>query len=66
MEQHFKFINSGSLIQIFPITKEAKEWLEDNCETESYQWLGNSLCVEPRYFDAIYEGMQQEFGAEVN
>lgn len=52
--------NQGSLIMLSIITPEAKAWVEENVQTETWQWLGNNLCVEPRYADNVIDGMQAD------
>ncbi len=41
--------NHGSIITIDPVTPAGKVWLEQNVESEGWQWFGPMLCVEPRY-----------------
>ena len=41
--------NEGSLILFQPLTEHGMKWLTDHTETESWQWLGDSLAVESRY-----------------
>lgn len=32
--------NFGSIVGITPMTPAAREWLDENCQTEPWQWLG--------------------------
>ncbi len=51
--------NQGTIVAITPMTRAAREWLEDNCQTEPWQWLGVTLGVEHRYAGDIIEGLQE-------
>ena len=33
----------GSVTQIIPLTQEAKDWIDENVHTESWQWMGGAL-----------------------
>lgn len=59
-----RITNHGSIILIHPRTKTAQDWIRENCQVEPWQYLGPNLAVEPRYCQAIVEGMQ-EAGLEV-
>ena len=48
----------GSIYTLTPLSDEAKAWIDENVESEGYQWLGSSLCVEHRYVADVVEGMQ--------
>jgi len=43
-----------------PLTARAREWIEDNVSKEGYQPYWPSLIVEPRFLDAILEGMTED------
>jgi hypothetical protein len=55
----------GSITQIICESDAAKDWIEDHCAPEGWQWMGNRLCVEPRYVMPIVEAMIED-GLEVN
>lgn len=55
---------AGSVTQLFINTSDAQEWVEDNLDTEGWQWMGNALCVESRFVDAVVQGMRDD-GLEV-
>ena len=40
--------NSGSIVGSTPITPAAREWIEEHCQTEPWQWMGETLNVEAR------------------
>ena len=48
----------GSIVGITPMTPAAREWLSENCQTESWQWLGATLNVDCRYAGDILDGMR--------
>ena len=49
--------NHGSIFSFMPVTKAAKAWIEENVETEGWQWLCGALCVEPRMARDLADGM---------
>lgn len=61
MKKNFKFQHSGSFVQIFALTDKATNWLSENLSLESWQWIGNSVAIDKRYFDDIYAAMQYDF-----
>jgi len=50
--------NEGSIVVITPLTSSAKAWIDDNCELESWQWLGASLAIDWRFAEDIINGMK--------
>ena len=58
-----KIENHGSLVLIRPLTEAASDWLDENI-SEDVQHFGGAVVVEPRYVEAIVEGMQND-GLEV-
>ena len=50
--------NEGTVFLFNPLTAEAKEWVEENVQTESHQWFGTTLVVEHRYALGLAEGMK--------
>lgn len=51
--------NHGSVFLFSLLTPAAQEWVGENVETESHNWLGGSLAVEHRYADKLAVGMIQ-------
>jgi hypothetical protein len=49
---------SGSIFVFDLNTEAAESWVEDNVQTESWQWLGGRLCVDHGFADALVQGMQ--------
>lgn len=50
--------NHGSIFMVTPLSGAARQWMEENVPTESWQWLGSSLSVEHRYVENLIAGMQ--------
>ncbi len=48
----------STLGQLTPENDSAKSWLDDNVQSEPYQWLGKSLCIEPRYIENLMAGIE--------
>jgi hypothetical protein len=55
----FTIENHGSLFLVRPLTEAARDWLNDHVADEA-QWFGGALAVEPRYVDALVEGMVED------
>jgi hypothetical protein len=50
--------NQGSVFVFNPLTARAKEWIEENVQSEDWQWFGTTLVVEHRYAWGLAQGMQ--------
>jgi hypothetical protein len=55
----FYIENHGTIVLVRPLTDDVKTWLEENVE-EAAMWYGGALVVEPRYVEALLEGLTQE------
>jgi len=55
--------NHGSLIGLNLLTAEARVWASEHLP-EDASWFGGAVMVEPRYADAIVDGMMCD-GLEV-
>jgi hypothetical protein len=50
----------GSNIVLFTLeTQEAKDFVQDNVQTESWMFLGRSLVVDAHYADQLIDGMSE-------
>ena len=49
--------NEGTVFLFNPLTERAKDWIDDNVSSESWQWLGTTLVVDHRYAWGLAEGM---------
>ena len=52
--------NAGTVFTFCPLTDRAKSWIDENVETEAWQWFGHVLVVEHRYAFGLASGMQQD------
>lgn len=55
----FNVEDHGSLILVHLNTKRARSWIKKHVLTESWQWLGNAIAVEPRYTEELIFGMKR-------
>ncbi len=37
--------------------ERGEQWLADNLQMESWQKLGNTICIDRRFLDGIFDGM---------
>jgi hypothetical protein len=58
MEADIILENHGSIWLFRPSTESARQWLEENTQSDA-QWFGGALVVEPRYVDPLVEGLQE-------
>jgi len=40
-----------------PKTREAKQWVNENVDSEQWQWQGDSLAIESRCIGAIFQAI---------
>jgi hypothetical protein len=50
--------NAGTVFTFCALSTRATEWIEENVQSESYQWLGAVLVVEHRYAWGLAQGMK--------
>lgn len=50
---------AGSIVCITPITPAGREWIDENCPSEPWQWTNATLTIDRRFADEIMEGMQE-------
>jgi hypothetical protein len=48
--------NEGTIVQIIPNTLLARNWISENVQSEGWQWLGMTLCVDHRMAGPLLEG----------
>lgn len=56
----FTASNHGGIILLTPKTEAALAWAGEHLQVESWQTLGQSIAIEPRYFTDISEGVQDD------
>lgn len=49
--------NHGSVCMVTPMSPAAHEWVDENVQLDSWQWLGASFACEPRYVSSLIDGM---------
>ena len=54
--------DEGTVVLITPVSKQAKKWVNENVQVESWQWLGQGFAVDHRYAPYLLQGMEAEFG----
>jgi len=52
--------DNGSTFSFNLISQRAKDWVNDNTEVESWQWLGGVLVVDHRPANGLFEAMQAD------
>lgn len=62
--QDVSIIDGGSIILFQPLSTDARSWIDENLQLESWQWSGPCVAVDRRYASAIIEGMRDD-GLEV-
>lgn len=55
-----QIINEGTIVLFRPLTDQARAWIEENVQTEPWQWFGGGLCVEHRYAHDLADGMERD------
>lgn len=53
----FTIYSEGSLVGIQKHTPAAEDWVDENLESESWQWLGNILWIDHRLAQNIVDGI---------
>ena len=46
----------GSMVGLEIVSDTAKTWVDENVDSEGYQWLGNTLWVEARFAGTVAHG----------
>ncbi len=49
--------NSGSIFTFTPLTNAARNWIAENVQAESWQWLGGALAVDHHFARDLAQGM---------
>jgi hypothetical protein len=52
--------NEGTVFLFNPLTSKAKQWIDDNVQSELWQWFGTTLVVSHREAWALAQGMKDE------
>jgi hypothetical protein len=60
----FRITDDGSVVGFKPVSEAALDWINENVESEPWQWLGNALWVDHRMAQPLLDGII-EAGFEV-
>lgn len=60
LDLDFKVENCGSVWRFQSVSVRAKELAENEMGLESWQWMGNSFCVDHRPASRLVEQLQEE------
>lgn len=62
MSQSADFLASyrGSVATLIPLTPEAEAWIVENLSLEPWQRIGDGYAIEPRYLEAIAQGIEND------
>lgn len=55
----FRMSNHGTLIGFTMLTQAARDWAKEHLPSDA-QWLGNTVYVEHRYGEPIYNGLIED------
>lgn len=61
----FRINDQGSVVGFTPVSQSAKEWFDENVQSEGWQWMGNTLYADHRMAQGLIEGIEAE-GFEVS
>ncbi len=53
----FQIERTGNLVRVTPMNDAAREWLDENCQTEGWEWMGPTLHVDARMAPPIVQGI---------
>jgi len=59
----FAFRNHGSVVILFPLTAQAKQWVSEHLPEDAPRWAGG-IAIEPRYFGDIMHAIDL-YGLEI-
>lgn len=45
----------GSIVQLRGITVAGKDFIDNDLQSEGWQWMGDRLCVDHRIFEDVYQ-----------
>lgn len=56
--------NHGNLFLLHLLSPEARAWVDEHVQTESWQWAGEALAVDQHYIENLVDAMVAD-GLEV-
>ena len=54
-----QIVNHGSVVAFHLLSQNAKTFVDENVQTESWQFMGDALCVDHRFASDLAEGMRE-------
>lgn len=60
MNTDFIVTDQGSVVGLTPNTEQARVWLDENVQSEGWQWLGHTLWIDHRMAENILAGVTDE------
>jgi hypothetical protein len=52
--------DQGTIIILVQLTETGEQWVNENLQTEPWQWVGGAVCVDHRMAAQILEGMEDD------
>ena len=52
--------DEGTIVEFMPVSRAAKQWFNKNVQSESWQWLGDWLCVDHRVAPDLIAGLEED------
>lgn len=61
MQQPDFHVHGGGTVYVLqPLSQEARDWVSDNLQVESWQFLGSGVGIEHRYIGDIVAGIRAD------
>jgi len=57
--EHLQVVNLGTLVSVKPLTKFAKDWLQENLDPD-VMMMGPAYMIEHRYWPDIRDGFNED------
>lgn len=55
----FTIERHGTITLLKTLTDDCAMWVVDNVAIEGWQWFGGAIAVEPRYEEALVDGLTE-------
>ncbi len=52
--------DQGTVVMFTPTSKVGRDWIQENVQSDDWQWMGRSLVVDHRYAQGLIDGMQRD------
>jgi len=54
-----QIVNHGSVFAFHLLSQNAQEFVDENVQTERWQFMGNALCVDHRFAGDLADAMRE-------